>query len=73
MQNVQHKAAYGHCKHVTYPFCNRQFSSVARQLGVEASLVIRVALGERQSRVIEEGLKRELQAIAYRVRKERLA
>jgi transcriptional regulator with XRE-family HTH domain len=39
------------------------FSRVARQLGVDRSLVSRVASGERRSKRVEEGLREELRRI----------
>jgi hypothetical protein len=47
------------------PFLNGFYKRVAHQLGVSASFVIRVALGECKSKIIEDGLRRELEVIPW--------
>ena len=46
------------------PFLEGFYERVARQAGVDASLVVRVALGQYESPDIEDALERELKAIA---------
>lgn len=46
------------------PFLEGFYERVARQVGVDTSLVVCVALGEYESPDIEDALERELKAIA---------
>ena len=45
------------------------YGRVARQLRVDPSYVSRVARGERESKIVEAALKRELAKIAARARR----
>ena len=47
------------------------YGRVARQLRVDPSYVSRVARGERESKIVEAALKRELAKITARARRKR--
>lgn len=55
------------------PLLEGLYERVADAAGVDPSSVFDVARGEERSKAIEKALRRELEAIARRVRKEHVA